>query len=76
MGGSASVVVSMVRTTSPTKDKVDTSSAEAPTTQVFVAQLGSKASDDTLANDDPDLLNFGVAESRIICRTCSRLQGC
>jgi hypothetical protein len=29
--------------------------------------------DDNLADNDPDLLNFTVAESEIICRMSSRL---
>jgi hypothetical protein len=41
-----------------------------------VAQLGSKALDDNLADDDPDLLNFDAADFEINCRTNSRLQRC
>jgi hypothetical protein len=66
-GGSASVAVPMVRTTPPKEDKVDTSSAEAPIAQTLVAQLGSKAPDDNLVDDDPDLLKFDVVESETIC---------
>jgi hypothetical protein len=66
----------MVCTTLPKEDKVGTSSAKVPMAQALVAQLGSKALDGTLANDDPDLLTFSVAESKIICRMSSRLQSC
>jgi hypothetical protein len=72
-GGSASVVVSMVHTTPPKEDKVGTSSAEVPMAQVLVAQLGSKAPDDTFVDDDPDLLTCGTGESEIVYRTSSRL---
>jgi hypothetical protein len=58
----------MVRTTLPKEEKVDKSSVEAPTAQALVAQLGSKVSNDNLADDDPNLLNFTVAEPEIICR--------
>jgi hypothetical protein len=51
----------MVRTTPPKEDKVDTSSAEAPTAQALVTRPGSKVSDDNLVDDDRDLLNFDVA---------------
>jgi hypothetical protein len=63
----------MVCTTPPKEDKADTSLAEVPTTQALVARLGSKALDDNLADDDPDILNFIVAESEIVCRMSSRL---
>jgi hypothetical protein len=65
------VMALMTRTTPPKKDKVDTSSVEAPTAQAWVARLRSKVPDDTLADDDPDLLNFDEAESQIICWTSS-----
>jgi hypothetical protein len=71
LGGSAFVAVSMVRTNLPKEDKEGTSSVEAPMTQALVAQPGSKAPDDTRADDDPDLLNFGAAESETICRMSS-----
>jgi hypothetical protein len=45
---------------------VSTSSAEAPKTQALVPRPGSQALDDTPANDDPDLLTFGMAESEIV----------
>jgi hypothetical protein len=48
----------MVRTTPPKEDNVGTSSPEAPTAHPLVAQSGSKAPDNNLADDDPDLLNF------------------
>jgi hypothetical protein len=57
----------MVCTTLPKVDKASTSSAEVPTAQALVAQLGSKASDDDLVDDDPSLMNFTTAESKIIC---------
>jgi hypothetical protein len=57
----------MVRTTPPREDKVGTSSVEAPTAQALVARSGSKASDDNLADDDPELPNFHVTESEIVC---------
>jgi hypothetical protein len=57
----------MVRTTLPKVDKAGTSSAEVPTAQALVAQLGSKASDDDLVDDDPSLMNFTTVESKIIC---------
>jgi hypothetical protein len=60
------VVAPKVHTTPPKEDKVDTSSAEAPTAQALVAQLGNKAPDDNLTDDDLDLLNFATAESEII----------
>jgi hypothetical protein len=63
----------MVRTTLPKEDKVGTSSAEAPTAQALVARPRSKVPDDTLANDDPELLYFGAVESEIVCRMSSRL---
>jgi hypothetical protein len=52
---------------------VDTSSAEAPTAQALAGRPGSKASDDNLANNYPDLLNFDVAESKIVCWMSSQL---
>jgi hypothetical protein len=67
------VVVSKVHTTPPKEDKVGTSSVEPPMAHALVAHPRSKASDDTLADDDPDLLNFGTVESEIVCRMSSRL---
>jgi hypothetical protein len=64
----------MARIIPPKEDKAGTSSVEAPTAQALVARPGSKASNDNLADDDPNLLNFDMAESEIVCRTCSRLQ--
>jgi hypothetical protein len=55
------------------EDKVDTSLVEVPTAQAFVAQLGSKAPDDNLVDDDLELLNFDAVESKIICQMRSRL---
>jgi hypothetical protein len=46
---------------------VDTSSAEAPMAQALVARLGSKAPDNNPIDNDPDLLNFTMVESRIAC---------
>jgi hypothetical protein len=60
------MVVSMVHTTPPKEDKVGTSSAEAPTAQAMVARPKSKTSDDSLADNDPDLLNFAAVEPEII----------
>jgi hypothetical protein len=57
----------MARTTPPKKNMVDTSLAEAPMAQALVARPGSKALDDNLADDDPNLLNFSAAESEIVC---------
>jgi hypothetical protein len=56
------------------EDKVGTSSAEAPTTQALATRSGSRAPNDTLADDNLDLLNFDVAESEIVCRMSSQLQ--
>jgi hypothetical protein len=66
-------VVSMVRTTPPKVDKVGISSVEVPMAHALLVQPRSKALDDTLTDDDPDLLTFGVAESKIICRISSWL---
>jgi hypothetical protein len=66
----------MVRTTPPKVDKVDTSSMEVPTAQALVARPGSKAPNDNIADDDPDLLNFTMVEFEIICRMSSQLQRC
>jgi hypothetical protein len=63
----------MAHTTPP---KVDTSSVEAPMVRALVAQQVSKASDDNLGDDDPDLLCFSMAESEIICQMSSQLQKC
>jgi hypothetical protein len=65
-GESASVVEPTVRATSP---KVDTSSAKTPMARALAAQPGSKELDDAPVDDDPDLLNFTVAVSRIGCWT-------
>jgi hypothetical protein len=61
----------MVHTTLP---KVDTSSAEAPTVWALVTRPGSKAPDDNLADDDPDLLNHAMVESGIASWMSSLLQ--
>jgi hypothetical protein len=63
----------MDRTTPPKEDKVGTSSTEAPTAQALVARLKSKAPDDDLGGDAPDLLNVVVVGSEIACRTSSQL---
>jgi hypothetical protein len=63
----------MVRTTPPKEDKVDTSSMEVCTAQTLVTRPGSKASDDNLADDDPELLALIVAESEIVCEMRSWL---
>jgi uncharacterized protein (DUF433 family) len=52
---------------------VDTSLMEAPTAQVLVARSRSKASDDNLADDYPNFLNFDAVESEIVCQMSSRL---
>jgi hypothetical protein len=57
----------MVRTTLPKEDKVDTSSADAPTAQALATLPRSKVLDDNLADDDPNLLNFIVEEFEIVC---------
>jgi hypothetical protein len=56
----------MVHTTLPKVDKVDTSSTEVPTAQACLP-------DDNLADDDPDPLNFDMAESKIVCWMSSQL---
>jgi hypothetical protein len=66
----------MTRTIPPKEDNAGTSTTKAPMSQALVARLGSKVSDDTLADDDLDLLNFDEAESEITCRTTSRLRSC
>jgi hypothetical protein len=53
------------------EDKVDTSSVEAPMAQALVARPRSKAPDDTLADDDPDLLTFDALESNTVCQMSS-----
>jgi hypothetical protein len=67
------MVASMVCTTPPKEDKVDTSSVEVPTAQALASRPGSKASDDNLVDDNLDLLNFNITESEIICWMSSRL---
>jgi hypothetical protein len=59
--------VPMVHTIPPKEDKVNTSSAEVPMAQTLVAQQGSKAPDDNLADNDLDLLNFDAVEFDIVC---------
>jgi hypothetical protein len=63
----------MVCITLPKVDKIGTPSGEVPTAQALVARLGSKALDDDLVDDDPDLLNFTTVESKIICQMSSRM---
>jgi hypothetical protein len=72
-GGSASAAESLVRTTPPKEDKVDTSSVEVPTAHALVARPGSKARDDNLVDDNLDLLNFTTVGSEIVCWTSSGL---
>jgi hypothetical protein len=74
IGESALAAEPTVCTTPPKVDKTDPSSAEAPTTRVLVAQLGSKASDGNPADGDFDLLNFVVVESCIAYRMSSWLK--
>jgi hypothetical protein len=57
----------MDRTTPLKVDKVDTSSAEAPTAQTLVARSRSKAPNDAPVDDDADLLNFLVTTFWISC---------
>jgi hypothetical protein len=59
----------MAHNTPPKEDKIGTSSAEDPMAQALVSRLGSKASDDALADDDSDLLNFDTTVSWIGRRT-------
>jgi hypothetical protein len=63
----------MKRTTPPREDKAGTSSAEVPMAQALVARPESKALNDNLGDDDPDLLNFAAVGSEIFCWTSSRL---
>jgi hypothetical protein len=55
------------------EDKVDTSSVEVPTAPALVARSKSKAPDDNLGDDNPDLLNFAAVGSEIDCQMSSRL---
>jgi hypothetical protein len=57
-GESASMIEPMVYTTPPKVDKMDTSSADSPTTRALVDRPGSKAPNDNPRNEDPTLLNF------------------
>jgi hypothetical protein len=66
----------MVHTTPPKKDKVDTSLVEDPTAQTLAARPGSKAPDDNLTYNDPDLLSCVVVESEIIFWMTSQLHRC
>jgi hypothetical protein len=66
----------MIRTTLSKVDKADTSLVEAPTVLTLAVQLGSKASDDTPFNNDPNLLNFATVVSWIACWTSYQLQRC
>jgi hypothetical protein len=63
----------MVRTTLPKEEKVDTSSAEAPTAQALVARPKSRVLDDNLVDENPNLLKFDVVEFEIICSMNSQL---
>jgi hypothetical protein len=63
----------MVRTTPPKEERQVHHRRRSPTAQALVARSRSKALDDNLDDDDPDLLNFGTAESEIICRMSSWL---
>jgi hypothetical protein len=58
LGGSASAAVSRARTIPPREDKAGTSSMEAPMAQALAARSRSKASDDTLADDNCNALIF------------------
>jgi hypothetical protein len=70
------VAMSIVRTTLPKGDNMGTSSVEPPMAWTLVAQPGSKALDDNLAGNDPDFLNFEMAESEAVCRMSSQLLRC
>jgi hypothetical protein len=70
---SASATKPTICTTLPKVDKTNTSLVVAPTAQTLVVRSGSKVSDDNLANDDPDLLNFVMVESGIACWMSSLL---
>jgi hypothetical protein len=72
-GGNALAVVPVVRTIPPKEDKVDTSLVKVPMVQASVAQPGSKAPDENLVDDNPNVLNFDAAESEIVCRMSSQL---
>jgi hypothetical protein len=63
----------MVGTTLPKEDKVDTSSTEVPMVHALATRPGSKASNDKLIDDDPDLLNLDAVESELVCWMSSRL---
>jgi hypothetical protein len=66
----------MVCTTPLKVDKANISSSEAPVVQALVARPESKVPDDTLVDDDPDLLNFTIVEYGIACSMSSLLQMC
>jgi hypothetical protein len=53
----------MVSTTPPKVSKVETSSAKAPMVPALAAQLGDKALEDTLSDDDPNHLNSATVVS-------------
>jgi hypothetical protein len=59
------VMAPMDRATPPKEDKVDTSLTDVPTAQALVARPESKAPDDNLGDNDPDLLNFATVGSEI-----------
>jgi hypothetical protein len=63
LGESALAVEHMVHTTPPKVEKMDTTSAEAPTAQALVARSGSKVPDDAPIDDDSELLNFAITMS-------------
>jgi hypothetical protein len=65
----------MVHSTLSKENKVGTSSVEAPTAQALMAQSGSKVLDDNLTDDDPDLLDFNIEKSEIVCRGADLTQG-
>jgi hypothetical protein len=67
------MVAPMDHTTPPKEDKVETSSAEAPTAQALVARSKSEAPDDNLGGDAPVLLNVAVVGSKITCCRCASL---
>jgi hypothetical protein len=73
LGGSASTVAPIDRTTLPKDDKVDISSMEVPTARALVTRPESKRPDDNVVDDDPNLLNFAAVGFEVACRTSSRL---
>jgi hypothetical protein len=74
LGESASAAEPRVHTTLPKVDKVEISSAEALTVPALVARPESKVMDDTLFDDNLNLLNFVMVVSLIACWMSYQLQ--